>query len=294
MSLILDALNRSRQDTGKLPSLDTQHYSDDAPRPGRPIALVLAVALALAVVAIVWLLLDRGDTSDQAAVSLPPALPPAASVEMVAQSSPAPAPPVVEPAPASSQPAVPQPVPAVAPDAGRDAAGGVSEAASPAKTAAPLAIAPGANRTADASVDALYRQQELAGAAAPASPVATDKAPEPSQPVASTQEESPVDIEELLAAAEEELKDARLAEHPAPFIVALSQQTKDAIPTLMYQRHDYIGSGGKSSVVINGKTLREGASTAGVKVVEVLPDSVVLSYSGTEFRLRALNSWVNL
>jgi hypothetical protein len=48
-------------------------------------------------------------------------------------------------------------------------------------------------------------------------------------------------------------------------------------------------------VVLNGKELKVGGSPAsGVKVEEILPDSVVLNYRGTEFRLRALNSWVNL
>ena len=79
-----------------------------------------------------------------------------------------------------------------------------------------------------------------------------------------------------------------------PFLATLSQQTKDSIPTLMYQRHDYSGSPGKSRVLINGKTLGSGASVGGVKVAEILPDSVVLEFKGTRFRLRALNSWVNL
>ena len=47
-------------------------------------------------------------------------------------------------------------------------------------------------------------------------------------------------------------------------------------------------------MVINGKTLRAGASAGGIKVEEILPDSVVLEVKGTRFRLRALNSWVNL
>ena len=77
-------------------------------------------------------------------------------------------------------------------------------------------------------------------------------------------------------------------------LATLSQQTKDSIPTLMYQRHDYSGNPGKSRVLINGKTLGSGASVVGVKVAEILPDSVVLEFKGTRFRLRALNSWVNL
>ena len=63
----------------------------------------------------------------------------------------------------------------------------------------------------------------------------------------------------------------------------------------MYSRHDYRSNSKTSAVTINGRSLRAGGvAGGGVKVVEVLPDSVVLSHQGTEFRLRALNSWVNL
>jgi hypothetical protein len=106
--------------------------------------------------------------------------------------------------------------------------------------------------------------------------------------------EEAVDIEKLVEQAQAELKDASLTEHPVPLLSSLSQQTKDGIPTLMYQRHDYSGDPSRSSVVINGKTLRAGASGGGVKVEEILPDSVVLEVQGVRFRLRALNSWVNL
>jgi hypothetical protein len=37
-----------------------------------------------------------------------------------------------------------------------------------------------------------------------------------------------------------------------------------------------------------------GSPVPGMKIEEILPDSVVLNYQGTQFRLRALNSWVNL
>ena len=75
----------------------------------------------------------------------------------------------------------------------------------------------------------------------------------------------------------------------------MSQRTKDGIPTVYYQRHEYSGRPGQSRVVLNGKSLKKGGSpVAGMKVEEILPDSVVLSYGGTQFRLRALNSWVNL
>ena len=107
--------------------------------------------------------------------------------------------------------------------------------------------------------------------------------------------ESPIDIEEVLARTEEAVKTARLREHSAPFLSTLSQQVKNDIPTMLYSAHDYSSKSGQSSVVINGKSLREGGNIAGgVKLDEILSDSIVLSHRGTQFRLRALNSWVNL
>ena len=107
--------------------------------------------------------------------------------------------------------------------------------------------------------------------------------------------EEPIDIARVLQSAREEMKDATLDEHPVPLLSALSQQVKDDIPTLYYQRHDYSNNTSISTVVINSKTLKVGGNPVnGVKIEEILPDSVVLSYQGTQFRLRALNSWVNL
>lgn len=155
--------------------------------------------------------------------------------------------------------------------------------------------------SASASVAALYRQQQLARREVPAAASAKQAAgpevytaAEPAAPAARAVQEQPIDIGELLEMAEDELENARLAEHPAPFLSALSQQTKDTIPTLLYQAHDYTGRKADSFVLINGKTLKPGDSSKGVRVDEILPDSVVLSFQGTQFRLRALNSWVNL
>ena len=107
--------------------------------------------------------------------------------------------------------------------------------------------------------------------------------------------EEPIDIARVLQSAREEMKDATLDEHPVPLLSALSQQVKDDIPTLYYQRHDYSNNTSISTVVMNNKTLKVGGNPVnGVKIEEILPDSVVLSYQGTQFRLRALNSWVNL
>ena len=96
-----------------------------------------------------------------------------------------------------------------------------------------------------------------------------------------------------MARAREELGEPALSPHPAPLLADLSQQQKDAIPTLMYLRHDY-RENGTSSVLINGETRRVGDRIGAVQVEEILRDSVVLRHRDTLFRLRALNSWVNL
>jgi hypothetical protein len=73
----------------------------------------------------------------------------------------------------------------------------------------------------------------------------------------------------------------------------LSQQQKDKIPTLMYSVHDY-NTRGESAVVLNGARLKVGQQSKGFTVKEILEDSVIVSWGGAEFRLRALNSWINL
>jgi general secretion pathway protein B len=251
VSLILDALNRSRQDDGPIPSLATEHYEDVVEDDWNPYQLLLVAALLFALAVIGWLLWDR----DADPVEAVPAAP--AAVE-------------IRPAPALVTPVETTAVPA--------------PASNPPPTVIPPSVA------ADPGVAALYRQQPSPESAAPevAQP-ATDVAAK------TVRQEQPVDIEALVAQAQDELADASLDEHEVPFIAKLSQQTKDSIPTILYQRHDYSGTAKQSSVLLNGKTLKVGGTAAaGLKVDEILPDSVVLNYKGTRFRLRALNSWVNL
>ena len=47
-------------------------------------------------------------------------------------------------------------------------------------------------------------------------------------------------------------------------------------------------------MTLNGQQLRVGQRVATIRVVDILVDSVVLKVEGIEFRLRALNTWVNL
>jgi len=274
MSLILDALNRSRQEGEQVPGLSSIHPVEDSTIDMSWLPWVLVCALALSVLAIAWLLFDRAP---------PPAAAPAAPA---AKATTAPAASPVMPAP---EPAPPAPMEATA------------ETAQPVDTTPPAAPLPDLEPApelrepapVDASVAELYRQREEAPAAEPpARPALRQRAT--GERTASARVEEAVDIDRLVQAARGELADAQLSDSDVPFLAAQSQQTKDGIPTLMYLRHDYSGDPASSSVVLNGKTLRQGGSVGGVRVDEILPDSVVLEYQGARFRLRALNSWVNL
>ena len=105
-------------------------------------------------------------------------------------------------------------------------------------------------------------------------------------------EEAEIDIEEVLLRAQAALGEEPLSEHPTPLLEDLSQRKKDSIPTVVYSQHDW--NPGESTVVLNGELVRAGQRVGGIYVVEILSDSVVLRWQDTEFRLRALNSWINL
>ena len=100
----------------------------------------------------------------------------------------------------------------------------------------------------------------------------------------------PVDLAKAVENAARELGESTLMPHPVPLLERLSQQQKDRIPTIVYTNHDY-NIQGASTVELNGKRLVAGQRTDGV---EILNDSVVLSLQGIRFRLKALNTWVNL
>ena len=109
----------------------------------------------------------------------------------------------------------------------------------------------------------------------------------------STVEELPVDFAEILAKAQSELGVSPLVESTEPLLETLSQQIKDDIPSLIYSAHDFRPSG-RSSVVLNGESAGERQKVGAFTVVEILPDSVILRWRETQFRVRARNSWINM
>lgn len=287
MSLILDALNRARQERGETGPAALPTTVMEATKTG-PLVPALALALVLAAVLIGWLAWERWGIDRDAPGAV-----------AVRQDGPAP---VAEvPSPPEVAAAAPAPRRAIARSDGR------RQAASTARSGTP-------ELATDPAVAALYanpRGEE--GAAAPAAAPravamqAADAGAEAGGQAEARQEAAPsevagreaapagetIDIEAVLARARKELGEPTLSPHPAPLLADLAQQHKDAIPTLMYLRHDYVESG-ISSVLINGETRRVGDRIGAVQVEEILRDSVVLRYRDTLFRLRALNSWVNL
>ena len=289
MSLILDALNRTREDKDSVPNLTTQHAVTKMVSVKRQYLPWLI--LSVAVVAIVWLMLglsfaDSGSGSDTGADA-------GASVVSVSETTSAAN--QSESALDKEGAAEALPVRPVAEVRESEAVVDTFFDKSPASDLAALAVETEIELPPlvdeNPAVAELYQNRDLVDDTV--IPKQTSSAALDLYTNSSVEE--PIDLTAVLQSAREEIKNASLDEHPVPLLATMSQQTKDGIPTLYYQRHDYSSNVAISTVVLNGKPLQVGGSLGqGIKVEEILPDSVVLSYQGTQFRLRALNSWVNL
>lgn len=102
-----------------------------------------------------------------------------------------------------------------------------------------------------------------------------------------------VDLQEVMERLALETGDVALSPHAVPLLENLTQQQRDMVPTIIYSMHQYLGDD-STFVELNGSRLRTGESSDTIRVIEILADSVILSAAGTEFRLKALNSWINL
>ncbi len=122
---------------------------------------------------------------------------------------------------------------------------------------------------------------------------AVDQATEVWEASDGVEDGSAVDFAEILAQAQKELGVQPLVESSEPLLETLSQQTKDQIPSLIYSEHNY-SVNGRSEVVLNGQSLTERQRAGPFTVVEILPDSVILRWRETQFRVRARNSWINM
>ena len=103
----------------------------------------------------------------------------------------------------------------------------------------------------------------------------------------------PIDLAAAIERAAREVGEPSLVPHPTVLLENLSQQQKDQIPTIVYTEHIY-ADGAAPLVELNGQRLRPGQRTGAITVEDILVDSVILRVNGVSFRLRALNTWVNL
>ncbi len=259
MSLILDALNKSEQDRPAkdvTPGLQTIHHT--APQEQRRwLWVVWPVATVIFAALALGLWMGRAADAPR----------PEAPFVSTAVTAPAPVP-LAEPVLAVQEAVLEAPQPEVLevlPE--------------------PTVVITEPVSTIDDSVAALY------------APVVKQPVPNPQQKPAPVVEDTAtaIDIDALAQAAEQALAERLAVEHNVPFISELRQSTKDEIPTVFFTVHRWSSSPQDKDVVLNGKTYHEGDLVKpGLRLTEILKDSIVLDYRGTEFRLNSLNSWVNL
>lgn len=274
MSLILDALGRSQKEQAG--PLDVLH--SEPQNTVRAIAVPLPWLLFIAAMVIggfLWLD-NRQATQESVAPALSHDTPVRAPVQRA------------EPVKATDKPITP-----LEPDSTTEKAL-VSDKAKPrAPSAAVAALYERSSRDAEQVASATGRADVENNATRSTQQAEVTTAPAAE---ATDNKEAPLDVDALLAKAQAELKQRGAPAHSAPWLSELSQRQRDAVPTLYYARHDYSTVKDQRRVMLNSSVVGEGRSVPGtaVQVEQILPDSVVLHYNGVSFRLKALNSWVNL
>ena len=325
MSMILDAIKRSKeapQGSDGIPSLETEHVvaSDDQLERGWTKKWILgALTGAIALLSLGFLLVD-GDTSLHENVG-------GQKVQRVGQgattandSSVSSSGNEVDPPSASVAPKVTPKValnvatkvvpkvgererPAGDPQGSQPAVSGASRNDRPVFTKPEPASSNSSRPSAEelASIYAAMNQEKAAGDIAVISegPRGSEQLSSDNQSTAASaglsqpNTESAIDFAEILAQAQKELGVTPLVESSEPLLETLSQQIKDQIPSLIYSDHRY-SADGRSEVVLNGQSVTERQRIGAFTVVEILPDSVILRWRETQFRVRARNSWINM
>ena len=292
MSLILDALRRS--EGGETTSVSIASAEPEAlgqPRRGRAVLIVLC-CLLLGVSA-GWLIRGAGERAQS-----PTEIAPASQAAPVPEGDSKPS--VLASSNTTSEPTQKEgerraiasdAIPVAAPEAD---SGVLATAVAPGPETETDAKQPSVmslNSQMWADADAYLQADPASEAREPAAGVATSKpdvGAEPSPSIA-----PPIDLAAAIEKAAREVGEPSLVPHPAVLLENLSQQQKDQVPTIVYTAHDFTTED-RSSVTLNQRRLREGERVGSIEVIEILPDSVILKINGVVFRLRALNTWVNL
>lgn len=76
-------------------------------------------------------------------------------------------------------------------------------------------------------------------------------------------------------------------------IKELTFSAQESIRTLIYSEHAFSDNRNRF-VVINGKKIREGEQVnTTIKLDKILKDGALFTFDGTQFKMRAMNSWLN-
>ena len=308
MSMILDAIKRSKEGPeggGSVPSLDTQHYvAPDRPMWKKAVfkrASLAALGVMVVVVAVLYSsvrdgsdssVAKGGDSAEEAA-DQKTADPVAATPKNIGPDAKSQTPLI------SSTPVL---VSSTKDDSSRLSSGAIRATrpvvipteTQPAKNSGPNSEALSSLYAAmNEEVDAALDSSTASDAEIEAAPEAVNQAAEVKESSEEVEDSTAVDFAEILAQAQKELGVQPLVESGEPLLETLSQQTKDQIPSLIYTEHHY-SENGRSEVILNGQSLTERQRVGPFTVVEILPDSVILRWRETQFRVRARNSWINM
>lgn len=292
MSLILDALRRSEgNETTSVSMASAEPEALGQPRRGR-VVLIMLCCLFLGVAA-GWLIRGTGEHAQS-----PAEIAPASQAAPVREGDSKPS--ILASSNTTSEPTqiagerraiASDAIPVAAPDAdvGLLANTVATDPATEIEAKQPSVAVLNSQMWADADADSPTNpatgQHESAEVAATSKP---DVDAEPSPSIA-----PPIDLAAAIEKAAREVGEPSLVPHPAVLLENLSQQQKDQVPTIVYTAHDF-ATEDRSSVTLNQRRLREGERVGSIEVIEILPDSVILKINGVVFRLRALNTWVNL
>lgn len=285
MSLILDALNRAdneRKNQDIVPGLNTVHPAPAIvleDKSGRQYGLYIVIALVIIVLAVIayWFIARSATTATASAQSNPAGQAAVASKAQVANSAAAQQ--QESKNPTATETAAPQSVVENEPAESMIAA-------KPAAAVEQLYTAPETRAiSTDPQVNELYTAEE---------PAASESIDDPFAAAALAAEPTHItDTGRVAAGGPPARTFASIGE--VQDFNELPWNTKQQIPTISYQRHNFL-AGGISTVVINGQTLGVGniASSSQLVVQEIFEDGVVLKRGNIVFKLRALNGWINM
>lgn len=299
MSMILDAIKRSKESetaADGVPSVDTEHYVPSESNSRLP-WIVAAVSMGLLLALLLWQAFTPDRTSSTAISDNQLSAPDELRTQTPMASSSTPEATESASASESTAPSIASPVPTAAPTvavATADEPPSIDVRILDTPVESVVAELPARTVTTsgdDERLSALYAAMNQEEA-----PTRTEQEFADSEVAVEdvTESEEPrIDFVEILERAQREMGSTPLVESSVPMLDSLSQQTKDQIPSLIYNDHDYQELG-ESSVLMNGQTVRENQRVGPFVLVEILPDSAILRWRDVEFRLRARNSWINL